>query len=86
MPHCTSGETLLLHCDYDATSMSTATFIGADERTHEMCDQYIVSTVGLSIGCSRETMGPDKAGEAPLPDKAANPSFVLQRKKLPSQI
>ena len=37
-----AGETFLLHCEYDARDARSPTFVGVDERTHEMCNQYIV--------------------------------------------
>mmetsp|Transcript_51165 Transcript_51165/g.141596 ORF Transcript_51165/g.141596 Transcript_51165/m.141596 type:complete len:476 (+) Transcript_51165:719-2146(+) len=50
------GQTFLLHCEYDARDAKVPTFVGVDERTHEMCNQYLVSTVGIQLGCSRESM------------------------------
>ena len=30
------------------------TYLGVDERTHEMCNQYLVATQGLRLDCGME--------------------------------
>jgi len=56
------GDTLLLHCLYDAKGVDKTTFLGVDERTREMCNQYLMATTNLRISCSNEMMRPDTAG------------------------
>lgn len=47
------GERLLLHCNYDSLNppVDRVTTLGADERTHEMCNQYLMATAGLRLSC-----------------------------------
>ena len=50
-----AGETLLMHCQYDAEGVrDRVTYLGVDERTHEMCNQYLVATQGLRLDCGME--------------------------------
>ena len=52
-----AGETLLLHCLYDSADVQPrdrVTFLGVDERTHEMCNQYLMATVGLTLNCNAD--------------------------------
>ena len=48
-----AGETLLMHCHYDAEAVrDRVTYLGVDERTHEMCNQYLVAEPSLSTPCN----------------------------------
>ena len=55
------GDLLLLHCQYDSTDVraGTVTYLGVDERTHEMCNQYLMATAGMRLSCGEETMQRD---------------------------
>jgi hypothetical protein len=44
-----TGDTLQLHCRYDAREATRVTGLGLDERTEEMCNQYLVSTAELKV-------------------------------------
>ena len=49
-----AGQVVELHCQYDARQTNRVTFLGLDERTREMCNQYYVSTVGMRFECDAE--------------------------------
>ena len=49
-----TGDTVLLHCEYDATGTDRVTYLGADERTHEMCNQYLMATTDLRLNCNAD--------------------------------
>ena len=66
-----AGETILLHCMYDATKVSAITYLGVDERTHEMCNQYLMATSGLRLNCAADRTVEDHAFYQ-AHDKAAN--------------
>ena len=54
------GDTLLLHCFYDASDVKDrVTFLGVDERTHEMCNQYLMATTGLQMNCNADRVVAD---------------------------
>ena len=55
--HLAAGDTLQLHCQYDATDTARVTTLGLDERTQEMCNQYLVSTSSLQVECASEAVG-----------------------------
>ena len=46
-----AGDTLLLHCVYDAHQRTSATTAGMDERVSEMCNQYLLGTAGIDVDC-----------------------------------
>uniref|UniRef100_A0A7S2IJC8 Copper type II ascorbate-dependent monooxygenase C-terminal domain-containing protein n=1 Tax=Haptolina brevifila TaxID=156173 RepID=A0A7S2IJC8_9EUKA len=57
-----AGDTLLLHCNYDATSVrDRTTYMGADERTHEMCNQYFMVTDGMDLACTTPALSPERS-------------------------
>ena len=60
-----TGDALLLHCNYDATAITDhITYLGADERTHEMCNQYLMATDGLRLACGTEALEVDNSVSA----------------------
>ncbi len=73
------GDTLRLHCDYNSTDAKTHTTIGADERTHEMCNQYFLRTfhqenkdkeIVCSSGSHMECVGAQpKIGDTVVPER-----------------
>jgi hypothetical protein len=55
-----TGDTLLLHCLYDSSDVrDRVTLLGVDERTHEMCNQYLMATRDLSLNCNADRVVPD---------------------------
>lgn len=46
-----TGDTLLLHCQYDARAKQSTTHLGLDERDEEMCNQYLVADAATRIDC-----------------------------------
>ncbi len=58
------GDTLQLHCEYDARAMDKPTFVGVDERTHEMCNQYLMATTGFSLHCDDEHLSRSAAHDS----------------------
>jgi len=55
-----AGDTLQLHCQYDAREATRVTGLGLDERTEEMCNQYLVSTEELRVSCASEGLSPSR--------------------------
>uniref|UniRef100_A0A7S4EUW3 Copper type II ascorbate-dependent monooxygenase C-terminal domain-containing protein n=1 Tax=Chrysotila carterae TaxID=13221 RepID=A0A7S4EUW3_CHRCT len=53
-----AGDTLQLHCMYDARHKNEVTTLGLDERTREMCNQYYVSSASLRFDCGAERLSP----------------------------
>ena len=56
------GDTLLLHCMYDSMEVrDRVTTLGVDERTHEMCNQYLMATDKLEMNCNADRIVVDAA-------------------------
>lgn len=53
-----AGQAIELHCNFDAKDVETATGLGLDERTQEMCNQYFLSTSALRVDCARDRPAP----------------------------
>ena len=60
------GETLELHCLYNASGADRPTRIGLDERSKEMCNQYYLSTSALRVECDGEVAAPSPPANAAL--------------------
>jgi len=70
------GDSLLLHCTYDATTIDRVTYLGADERTHEMCNQYLMASAGTRLNCNADSTHHD-APFATRVDAAASMGEVV---------
>jgi len=56
------GDTVLLHCKYDTSEVrDRITYMGVDERTHEMCNQYFMATESMRLGCSSRSLTPARS-------------------------
>lgn len=84
------GDTLLLHCLFNSSEVKDrVTVHGLDERTHEMCIQYLMGTSTLSLNCDADRAVPDPTfavggmGQAVglAIDAAARTLYVLHRAK-----
>lgn len=60
------GESLELHCLYNASGVDRPTRIGLDERSKEMCNQYYLSTSALRVECDGEVAAPSPPANAAL--------------------
>jgi peptidylamidoglycolate lyase len=67
-----AGQVVELHCQYDARQADRPTFLGLDERSREMCNQYYISTAALRFSCDSERAAVASAPTAALAAAAAD--------------
>lgn len=66
-----AGQVVELHCQYDARQTDRPTFLGLDERSREMCNQYYISTAALRFSCDAEKVAVDPAATSAIVAAAA---------------
>ena len=59
-----TGDTLTVHCEYDASDSDDPVHMGLDEVSEEMCNHYLLSSADLEIECQGFTSGGEVTGAA----------------------